>query len=174
MAVGVRSWPLSNSLWIFFTMTGAAAGGGGGGGGGGATSIVISCWVGRASVKINGNKTRTPSSRISNTNDRAVVAPRLVLSLPPDSTRLSSNIPVLRRTLLLLRHRHPSICARKTNCSCRFLGPGETICSEDNCSEKREPKYTPQQATRALAGKEAGNSPQVVLTGLGDRPSRHA
>src|SRR5271170_8036476 len=66
MAVGVRSCPLSNSLWIFFTITGAAAGGGGGGGGGGgAVSIVISCLVGSASVKINGSSTKTPRNKNS-------------------------------------------------------------------------------------------------------------
>src|ERR1700678_2491881 len=101
MAVGVRSWPLSNSLCTLTTCTGAAAGGGGGGGGGGGAVIsVISCLVGSASVKINGNSTRTPRKRNSRMNEMTVVAPRLVLSLPEDSTRLSSNIRVLRNLLL--------------------------------------------------------------------------
>src|ERR1035438_9450150 len=90
MAVGVRNWPLSNSLWSFFTIrTSAAGGGGGGGGGGGATRKVISCCRGNASVKIKGNNTRTPISRIWSTNESRVVFPRLLLNLPPDSMRLS-------------------------------------------------------------------------------------
>ena len=98
MAVGVRNWPLSSSLCIFTICTGATAGGGGGGGGGGgAVSIVISCLVGNASVKISGNNTKIPRNKNSNMKEITVVAPRLVLSLPPDSTRLSSNIPVLPR-----------------------------------------------------------------------------
>src|SRR5208283_934045 len=93
IAVGVRNWPLSNSVWGFVICTGTAAGGGGGGGGGGgATRNVISCCLGSASVKINGNNTRTPINKICSTNEMAVVAPRFVLSLPPDSTRLSSNM----------------------------------------------------------------------------------
>src|SRR5262250_644891 len=82
------------SLWICFTtLIGAAAGGGGGGGGGGgATRNVINCCLGNASVKISGNSTSTPTSSACKINEIVVVAPRLVLSRPPDSIRLSSNI----------------------------------------------------------------------------------
>ena len=60
--VGVRSWPLTISVWICFTtLTGAAAGGGGGGGGGGATNMNIVVPLGKASVKINGIRIMTPT-----------------------------------------------------------------------------------------------------------------
>src|SRR5258708_14815504 len=97
------------------TRTGAAAGGGGGGGGGGgATRNVMSCCFGNASVKISGSRTRTPTSNACNTNEIAVVAPRLVLSLPPDSIRLSSNIGFsLQQTPRILRHQPAHLCSRK-------------------------------------------------------------
>src|SRR5205085_11724036 len=94
--VGVRNCPLTISVCTCFTiLTGAAAGGGGGGGGGGATRNVINCVLGKASVNSSGSNTRTPISATCNTNEKTVVAPRFVLSLPPDSIRLSSNIRLL-------------------------------------------------------------------------------
>src|SRR5579862_1421643 len=49
---------------------------------------------GKASVKISGIRTITPTIMIWMANDTIDVHPRLVLSLPPDSIRLSSNIVV--------------------------------------------------------------------------------
>src|SRR5208282_747556 len=105
--VGVRNWPLMTSLCIFTTLTATAAGGGGGGGGGGgATRKVISCCLGRASVKMSGIRTIRPISAISRIIAKVVVRPRLVFSRPPDSRRLSSNIEfLLRQSLRKLRHR---------------------------------------------------------------------
>src|SRR2546428_7161853 len=77
------------------TITGDATGGGGGCGCGGATRNVINCVLGKASVNSSGSNTRTPISATCNTNEKTVVAPRFVLSLPPDSIRLSSNIRLL-------------------------------------------------------------------------------
>jgi len=83
---------------IFTVLTGVAAGGGGGGGGGGgATRKVINCCLGKASVNNSGTRTSTPTRATCKTNESAVVMPRLVLSLPPDSIRLSSNIGTLPR-----------------------------------------------------------------------------
>src|SRR6202047_3608104 len=94
--VGVRSWLLMILVCTCFTiLTGAAAGGGGGGGGGGATKNVINCVLGRASVNSRGIRTNTPTRMASRTNERNVQTPRFVLSLPPDSIRLSSNISFL-------------------------------------------------------------------------------
>src|ERR1700758_1796132 len=76
----------------------AAAGGGGGGGGGGATRNVINCCFGRASVKTSGRITRIPTRATWKMKETKVVAPRLVLNLPPDSIRLSSNIRFLPTT----------------------------------------------------------------------------
>src|SRR6266446_5968496 len=91
----------------------AAAGGGGGGGGGGATRNVINCVLGKASVYRSGMRIRTPSRIICKTNENNVVAPRLVLSLPPDSIRLSSNIRFSpTQTLRTLRHRSCPLCSR--------------------------------------------------------------
>src|SRR5215472_1494458 len=100
--VGVRSSPFTISVSICFTIfTGAAAGGGGGGGGGGATRNVINCVLGKASVKISGMSTITPIIMTCSANETSDVHPRLVLSLPPDSIRLSSNmvnLPKLSQT----------------------------------------------------------------------------
>src|SRR4029077_1805987 len=115
------SWPLTRSLWICLTTrTGAAAGGGGGGGGGGgATRKVISCVLGSAFVKISGISTRTPTSNACKTNEIAVVAPRFVLSLPPDSIRLSSNIGFsVDQTLRILRHRTFPVCSQDHRFPC--------------------------------------------------------
>src|ERR1700751_5373601 len=120
--VGVRSWPLTRSLWICFTiLTGAAAGGGGGGGGGGgATRTVISCCLGSASVKTSGIKTSTPINSSCKMNEIVVVAPRFVLSLPPDSIRLSSNIGFsLQRTLPILRHQTFLLCSQNLLPECK-------------------------------------------------------
>src|SRR6185437_1090001 len=96
--VGVRSSPLMMSVCTTFTTRcgTAAGGGGGGGGGGGATRKVINCCFGRASVYSSGSNTRMPTRQICSTNDKVVVTPRLVLNLPPDSIRLSSNMELLR------------------------------------------------------------------------------
>src|ERR1051325_4549552 len=82
------------SVWTCFTTcTGAAAGGGGGGGGGGGATSNVACnALGKASVNSNGISTRTPISPIGKRNAIVVVPPRFVLSFPPDSIRLSSNI----------------------------------------------------------------------------------
>src|SRR5438067_4094281 len=95
--VGVRSWPLTISVCtVLTTFTGAAAGGGGGGGGGGgATRKVINCCLGRASVNKSGIRTKSPTRNTCSTMESAVVTPRFVFSLPPDSRRLSSNIGYL-------------------------------------------------------------------------------
>src|ERR1700751_4502508 len=94
-------------------MGAAAGGGGGGGGGGGATRNVINCCFGRASVKTKGMMTRTPISITWKIKETSVVAPRFVLSLPPDSIRLSSNISFsLRRPLRMLRHRLTRSCSQ--------------------------------------------------------------
>src|SRR6267142_6017620 len=94
----------------------AAAGGGGGGGGGGATRKVINCVLGKASVYRSGMRIRTPSRSICKTKENNVVAPRLVLSLPPDSIRLSSNIRFSpAQTLRTLRHRSYPLCSRLLN-----------------------------------------------------------
>ncbi len=100
-------------LDLLTTLTGVAAGGGGGGGGGGgATRNVISWFLGRASVNKR-DKTKTPISTAWKINDEAVVHPRLVLSLLPDSIRLSSNIRFSpARTLRTLRHRLSTFCSR--------------------------------------------------------------
>src|SRR5438270_4427603 len=91
----------------------AAGGGGGGGGGGGATRKVINCCLGKASVNNSGNRTRTPTRKNWKIKEIKVVAPRLVLSLPPDSIRLSSNIRFLpAQTLRILRHHPPLVCSR--------------------------------------------------------------
>src|SRR5581483_11204997 len=91
--VGVRSSPLTMSVWMTLTtFTGAAAGGGGGGGGGGATRNPRVTVFGRASVKINGISTITPMIMNCRMNETMDVHPRFVLSLPPDSIRLSSNM----------------------------------------------------------------------------------
>src|SRR5215469_11581921 len=122
--VGVRSWPFTRSLWICFTiLTGAAAGGGGGGGGGGgATKKVISCCLGSASVKISGIRTRTPTNSACRTKETAVVAPRFVFSLPPDSIRLSSNIGFsLQRTLPIVRHHAFLLCSQNLLPDCNIL-----------------------------------------------------
>src|SRR6185437_166625 len=74
------------------TMWTGAAGGGGGGGGGGATRNVVNCCLGSASVINSGIRTRMPTNMACNPKEIAAVLPRLVLSLPPDSIRLSSNI----------------------------------------------------------------------------------
>src|SRR5712692_1225016 len=111
------------SLWIFTTFTAAAAGGGGGGGGGGATRNVIVIPLGSASVKISGIRTRIPMSPTCSRKEMTVVPNRLVLSLLPDSMRLSSNIGssytrpyesldtssiLFAPDLLLLRYRTPA------------------------------------------------------------------
>src|SRR5580692_56430 len=93
--VGVSRWLLMILVCTCFTiLTGAAAGGGGGGGGGGATRKVINCCLGRASVKMRGIRTMSPTRAISRMIANVVVRPRLVFNLPPDSRRLSSNITV--------------------------------------------------------------------------------
>src|SRR5271170_5112408 len=97
----------------FTILTGAAAGGGGGGGGGGSTRKVISCCLGRASVKIRGISTIKPINPISRMIAKVVVRPRFVLSLPPDSRRLSSNMRfLLRQSLRKLRHRRRPLCSQ--------------------------------------------------------------
>ena len=64
------------ALDLLHHFTGAAAGGGGGGGGGGgAVSNVISCFFGKASVKISGSKTMTPRNTNSRMNETMVVVP---------------------------------------------------------------------------------------------------
>src|SRR5579864_82748 len=90
--VCVRSWLLIMSVSTCFTTCTSAGGGGGGGGGGGATRKVISCVLGSASVNIKGIRIMTPTMTACSTNEKVVVLPRLVLSFPPDSIRLSSNI----------------------------------------------------------------------------------
>src|SRR5256714_10626070 len=68
--VGVRSSPLTISVWICFTtLTGAAAGGGGGGGGGGATSMNIVVPLGKAFLEINGIRIMTPTIMTCNINE---------------------------------------------------------------------------------------------------------
>ncbi len=95
--VGVRSSPLTISVWMTFTiLTGAAAGGGGGGGGGGgATRESVVLLFGKASVKISGISTMTPMIMNWMGNETIDVHPRFVFSLPPDSIRLSSNMVIL-------------------------------------------------------------------------------
>src|SRR5437899_557336 len=79
---------VSTTLTIFT----AAGGGGGGGGGGGAARNVIVIALGNASVNISGIRIIMPTITASRMNEMKVILPRLVLSLPPDSIRLSSNI----------------------------------------------------------------------------------
>ena len=150
MAVGVRNWPLSNSLWIFFTTTGVAAGGGGGGGGGGgATRNVISCCRGNASVKIKGNNTRTPIRQIWSTNEIRVVAPCLVLSLPPILRGCLQTWPVLRRTLRLLRHRVSVFCSHKPQAVASQLRNLRHLArASRRPPQTGEPKYTPRKLVR--------------------------
>src|SRR5690349_90752 len=116
--VGVRSCPLTRSVWTCFTTrTGAAAGGGGGGGGGGgATSIAVNSRVGRASVNSSGRITITAMRMTCRPKENMVVIPRLVFSLPPDSRRLSSNMGNLRKTgpYVGLRHRVLAICSQNS------------------------------------------------------------
>src|SRR5919108_5656966 len=100
---------------LLTTFTGAAAGGGGGGGGGGATRNVINCVLGKASVNSSGSNTRTPTSATCNTNEKSVVAPRFVLSLPPDSIRLSSNIRFLLHRPYVLLDTAPSLFAPRNS-----------------------------------------------------------
>src|SRR5581483_9447475 len=94
--VGVRNSPLMMSVCTTLTTRWgtAAGGGGGGGGGGGATRNVINCCLGRASVQSSGIRMRMPTRATCRTNEIVVVIPRFVLSLPPDSMRLSLNIRV--------------------------------------------------------------------------------
>ena len=100
--VGVRSCPLIMSVCTFLTIWTSAGGGGGGGGGGGATSAIISCAFGSASVNSNGISTKTPITIASRMNEIVVVLPRLVLSLLPDSIKLSSNIVFSRHRATVL------------------------------------------------------------------------
>src|SRR5215470_16999465 len=112
------------SLWICLTIfTGAAAGGGGGGGGGGgATRKVISCCLGSASVKMSGSRTSTPTKNACRTNEIVVVLPRFVLSRPPDSIRLSSNIGFsVQPALRTFRHRTSLFCSQARAHSCNGL-----------------------------------------------------
>src|ERR1051326_1742795 len=60
--VGACRAPFTISLTLCTCSIFGAAGGGGGGGGGGATSHVVSCPLGRASVKINGSSTKNPTN----------------------------------------------------------------------------------------------------------------
>jgi len=88
MTFGAISRPASNWRGITFTtLTGAAAGGGGGGGGGGgATRKLVSCVLGRESVKING---------ITNTDAGSVsVRVTAVRQDEPTNTSGDGNTPV--------------------------------------------------------------------------------
>src|SRR6266853_418108 len=93
--VGARRAPSTISLTLCTCWICGAAGGGGGGGGGGATSQVVSCPLGSASVKIKGSSTKNPTSPSCTSVEIKPVHFWLVLILPPDSIRLSSNMPVV-------------------------------------------------------------------------------
>src|SRR5271165_5920540 len=149
MAVGVRNWPLSKSLVRGFTIctSGIAAGGGGGGGGGGATRKVINCCFGSASVNISGSNTSTPMSRIWRTKEIAVVAPCLFFNLPPDSTRLSSNIALSPSNSLITLT--PAYCflLPKTRASSRALPNSTHLASATEPFRQSEGlEYTPRKA----------------------------
>src|SRR6478609_3302200 len=92
--VGARSEPSTISLTFCTCWICGAAGGGGGGGGGGATSQVVSCPLGSASVKMRGSSTRKPTKPSCTRVEINPVHFWLVLILPPDSIRLSSNMPI--------------------------------------------------------------------------------
>src|SRR5581483_2082488 len=112
--LGVRSAPSTISLTFCTCWICGAAGGGGGGGGGGATRNVVNVPLGSASVKINGSKTKKPTRESCTKVETNPVHFWLVLILPPDSIRLSSNMPLLLGELLkLYGHRDRSICSRK-------------------------------------------------------------
>src|SRR5438270_11107963 len=92
--LGVRSAPSTISLTFCTCWICGAAGGGGGGGGGGATSHVVSCPLGSASVKMRGSSTRKPTNPSCTRVEINPVHFWLVLILPPDYLRLSSNMQI--------------------------------------------------------------------------------
>src|SRR5437016_5514568 len=94
--LGVRSWSFTISLTRWTTWGGAGGGGGGGGGGGAMINNAFNCPFGRASVKISGSSTKMPTSPTCTRNEAEAVHFAFVRSLPPDSIKLSSNIPVLQ------------------------------------------------------------------------------
>src|SRR5215471_10322883 len=72
---------------------------------------------------MSGIKTITPNRKTCSPKDRMVVQPRLVLILPADSTRLSSNMAILPALdLKTYRHRESRFCSQCPAASGSLVG----------------------------------------------------
>src|SRR5207244_13436031 len=103
-----------------------AGGGGGGGGGGGATNVVVSSFIGKASVNIRGIRTTTMMTTACKMKEIAVIPPRWLAIVLFESRRVCSNmqnLPYLKvcKALCPVRRtqRAPSFRSRTATSSSR-------------------------------------------------------